>query len=152
MKKGADAYRNISTMGMSQLELILTVYRGAIEYLNLTKKGFAENRFDIGRDNCEKARKCLVHLYTTLDVDKGQSIALQLGQLYAFMIERLDLALASKSCSDIDNVIGIMMTLKEGWEGLKNSEAGKAAIPVQERPLPEGTGAPAGTNRITISA
>jgi flagellar secretion chaperone FliS len=147
MKKGADAYRNINTMGMSQLDLILTVYRGALDYLQLAKKGFAEERFDGGRENCEKARKCLVHLYATLDIEKGQAIARQLGQLYAFMIERLDLALASKSSRDIDDIIGILTTLKEGWDGLKAGDAAPAA----ENSMATSP-ASSGPARITLSA
>lgn len=150
MRNGAEAYRDINMMGMSQLDLILTIYRGAITYLEHTKKSFQENRYDVGRENCERARKCLVHLYTTLDVDKGQSIASQLGQLYAFMIERLDLAMASKSCGDIDNVIGIMTTLKEGWEGLK---ANPTVQPSLGSPKPEGAAAVSlKAARIAISA
>jgi flagellar protein FliS len=147
MKKGADAYRNVNTMGMSQLDLILTVYRGALDYLQLAKKEFAENRFDTGKENCEKARKCLVHLYATLDIEKGQAIARQLGQLYAFMIERVDLALASKSSRDIDDIIGILMTLKEGWDGLKAGDDGPAA----EDSL-AASSASSGPARITLSA
>ncbi len=114
-------------MGMSQLDLILTVYRGTIAYLDQAKVDFTENRLTDGRTACENARKCIVHLYTTLDMKKGEAIADRLGQLYAFMIQQIDLAIASKSCKLIDEVTGLLKTLKEAWEGLKEQEAVRAS-------------------------
>jgi flagellar protein FliS len=127
MQQGFKTYKKINTMGMSQLDLILTVYRGTIAYLDQAKTDFTENRLTDGRTACEKARKCIVHLYTTLDMKKGEAIADRLGQLYAFMIQQIDLAIASKSCRLIDEVTGLLKTLKEAWEGLKEQEAERAS-------------------------
>ena len=122
MDRGFSTYKKINTMGMSQLDLILTVYRGAIGYLDQAQIQFNEGRLTEGRTACEKARKCLVHLYTTLDMDKGGAIATQLGQLYAFVIQQIDLAVASKSHRLIDEVKGILGTIKSAWESLKEQE------------------------------
>lgn len=128
MDRGFKTYKKINTMGMSQLDLILTVYRGAIGYLDQAKSDFNDGNLSAGRTACEKARKCIVHLYTTLDMDKGEEIANQLGQLYAFLIQQIDLAVASKSCELLDDVKGILGTIREAWEGLKEQEA--ARVPV----------------------
>jgi len=122
MDRGFNTYKKINTMGMSQLDLILTVYRGAIGYLDQAQTHFNEGKLSEGRTVCEKARKCMVHLYTTLDMDKGGAIAAQLGQLYAFVIQQIDLAVASKSCDLIDEVKSILGTIKSAWEGLKEQE------------------------------
>ncbi len=122
MNKGFNTYKENSTMGMSQLDLILTVYRGAIKFIEQAKVEFEAERLTEGRTACEKARKCIVHLYTTLDMEKGEDIAEKLGQLYAFMIEQLDLAVASKSLDLLDSVIALLTTIKEGWDGLKDAD------------------------------
>jgi flagellar protein FliS len=122
MKQDFSTYKKINTMGMSQLDLILTVYRGAIAYLDRAQSDFKEDKLTEGRVACEKARKCIVHLYTTLDMEKGQEIASQLAQLYVFMIQQIDLATASKSCDLIKDVKEILGTIKEAWESLKEQE------------------------------
>ena len=125
MNKGFSVYQQNDTMAMSQLDLILTVYRGAIRLLKQAKSDFENQRLNEGRTAIEKARKCIVHLYTTLDMEKGEQIAEKLGHLYAFMIEQLDVAVANKSLDLIDDVASLLNTIKEGWEGLK--EQGTAA-------------------------
>ncbi len=122
MKKGYDTYQAVNSMGMSQLDLILTVYRGAINLLNQAKGSFDEKNYEEGRDACARARKCVVHLYTTLDMDNGGEIAAGLGQVYAFMIEQIDLISAGKSAEQIDEVIKLLNTIKEGWAELKEKE------------------------------
>jgi flagellar protein FliS len=161
MNRGFSAYKKINTMGMSQLDLILTVYRGAMEYLDRAQSDFKEGQMNEGREACEKARKCIVHLYTTLDMDKGGAIASHLGRLYAYMIEQIDLGMASKSDELFDNVRGILGNIKEAWEDLKDKET---ALPIDDisakevRPVveagetsPESGSSPNG-NRLTFSA
>ena len=130
MKKGLSTYRQVNTMGMSQLDLILTVYRGAIGFVESAATAFEAGKTAEGQAACERVRRCLVHLYTTLDMEKGQAIAAKLGQLYAYMIEQLDLAAAGGSTTILGEIAGMLTTIKEGWESLKGAEgtaAGAAA-------------------------
>lgn len=129
MQRGHNAYRQINTMGLSQIDLILTVYRGTIGLLDQARKDFSADKNASGRIACEKARKCIVHLYTTLNMEKGQDIARHLGQLYAFMIQQIDLAMASKSIETLTKVRDNLATIKEGWEGLKENDASRPSHP-----------------------
>lgn len=160
MKSGCNAYQTTKTMGMSQLDLILAVYSGTIGYLKQAKKAFQDGNLEAGRTACDRARKCVVHLYTTLDMDKGKEIAGYLGNLYAYVIEQLDLAVASKAAERFDDMIGVLTNLKEGWEGLKDNNKTDPAreeadnIDSGENPL-EMMDSPAsqnGQSRITFSA
>jgi len=127
MNRGFSTYKKINTMGMSQLDLILTVYRGAIDYLDRAQTDFREGRLKAGREACEKARKCIVHLYTTLNMEKGGTIAAHLSRIYAYMIEQIDLGVASKSDELFDNVRSILVNIKEAWEDLKDKETSSPA-------------------------
>ncbi|MEE9441124.1 MAG: flagellar export chaperone FliS [candidate division Zixibacteria bacterium] len=128
MINGHNAYRETSTMGMSQLDLVLTVYRGTIGFLNQAKTEFELKNYTEGRTACDKARKCLVHLYTTLDMEKGGEIAEYLGKIYAHIIEQLDIAVADKSPKYFEDMISHLMTIKEAWDGLKELEDQKNNI------------------------
>jgi flagellar secretion chaperone FliS len=160
MKKGHDTYKEINTLVMSQLELILTVYRGAINFLQKARRDFTDGKADEGHQACERARRCIVHLYTTLDMDKGEAIAARLGQLYAFMIEQLDLAAAQRSSDLLVNIISMLETIKEGWESLRDTESPRGeTTPSATSGRPQnrvdafvGETPPTPENRITISA
>ena len=154
MKSRCELYQTINTMGMSQLDLILKVYAGAIAYLRQAQADFAAARMMEGTSACDKARTCVVHLYTTLNMDKGGEIARHLGRLYAFMIEQIDLAAASASHQRIDEVIGLLNTVKEAWDGLKSAPETTAHAFAAEYGIPAGGDAesPSPSNRITVSA
>lgn len=157
MKRAQNAYQEAKIMNMSQVELILHVYQGSIGYMKSARADFQENRLVEGRAACEKARKCIVHLYATLDMEKGQEIANYLSQLYAYIIQQLDLITGSKSIEQIDDVIHVLQTLKEGWETIKEQEGNDAAA--SNRPMAavadadgEVEAAPAGAGGLTFSA
>ena len=159
MKKGLNTYREINTMGMSQVDLILTVYRGAIGFVESAATAFEAGKTAEGQAACERTRRCLVHLYTTLDMEKGKAIAAKLGQLYVYMIEQLDLAAAGGSTAILGEIAGMLTTIKEGWESLKDAEGSGAAGMAAEGAgddLPSDDGRTSGTRksdeRITISA
>jgi flagellin-specific chaperone FliS len=95
-------------------------------------------------------------------MEKGEAIADQLGQLYAFMIQQIDLAVASKSCKLLGEVKGILNNIKGAWEGLKKHDtAGTSADAVEtevqpveeegstENPVPRSSTA---NQRLTLSA
>lgn len=106
-------------MGLSQVDLIVTVYRGTAAYLRQAAENFKEQQPEAARGLCDRARSCLVHLYTTLDMDKGGIIADRLGRLYAYMIEQLDLAAAGGDANALEQIAALLDTIKEGWEGIK---------------------------------
>ncbi|MCP4567839.1 MAG: flagellar export chaperone FliS [FCB group bacterium] len=157
MKRAQNVYQEEKIMNMSQVELILHVYQGSIGFMKSAKADFQEDRLVEGRAACEKARKCIVHLYTTLDMEKGQEIANYLSQLYAYIIQQLDLITASKSIEQIDDVINVLQTLKDGWENIKEQQGNDTVA--SSRPMAavadadgEAEAAPVGAGGLTISA
>jgi flagellar protein FliS len=113
------AYTETKTLGASQLDLILQVYDGAINAYRSAKKSFESEQNETGRDQLEKGKKFLMHLYTTLNNDKGGDIAENLGKLYVFAMNQTDVVMGTKDQKQIDEIIGILSNLREGWFGLK---------------------------------
>lgn len=127
MKKGFETYQATQVLGMSQVDLILTVYKGTIAYLEQAAGHFRDGRLDAGKTAGGKARQCLVHLYTTLDMKKGAAVAQPLGKLYAYMIEEIDMAVAGAKSEQLEHIAGLLRTIKEGWDGLKARPAAGSA-------------------------
>lgn len=114
-----NTYRTIDTLGKSQLDLILQVYDGAIAAFRAAADSYSRQQFDSGYEAMQQARKFLVHLYTTLDQEKGADIAESLGRLYTYLICQIDVAQATKDQDIIASNVRILENLKSGWKGLK---------------------------------
>ncbi|HHI03484.1 MAG: flagellar export chaperone FliS [Candidatus Zixiibacteriota bacterium] len=111
-------YRKAEAESKSAPELIVMVYDGAISSLKKAAELYkAENSQD-GREAMEKAKRFVVHLYTTLDEEKGGEVAANLSAMYAYLIERMNFIQATKDIETINNSIDILTNIREGWIGL----------------------------------
>ncbi|SYZ73575.1 putative Flagellar protein FliS [Candidatus Zixiibacteriota bacterium] len=118
MKKELDSYQTADVLGKSLPELIMTIYDGAINHLGRAAANYRDNNLTGGYDSMEQARKFIVHLYATLDKEKGGDVAENLGKLYAFVIEQINLVQATKDVAAIESSINILRNVREGWKML----------------------------------
>lgn len=141
MDTSVSSYRTVDTHGKSQLDLILQVYDGAVTAYNRAREHYRAEEFTPGREQMERAKRFIVHLYTTLNTEEGAEVAENLGKIYAYVIQETDIATATKDTGKIDDIIGILDNLREGWRGLKEQEA-EGSIPAE--PNPKAAPQPAG--------
>ncbi|MBK7141051.1 MAG: flagellar protein FliS [bacterium] len=135
MKEQINTYRQVDTAGKSQIDLILQVYSGAIQGLKTGRELYAAGKLNEGYEQVEKARKCIVHLYTTLDFEQGGEVASNLGQLYTFMMGELDLIEATKDLTKLDSCLRVMDNLRQGWEQLKQDRRTTKPVTEQMEPV-----------------
>ncbi len=124
MKRGIGSYQKTETFGKSPLELLLMVYDGAIQAMSDAESAFRDGDRDGGREKIERARKFITHLYTTLDNERGGEVATQLGHLYVFIIERLQVAQASADFEALVDLQAILNNLRSGWKGVEQAANG----------------------------
>jgi len=117
-----NTYQQIETSTKSQLDLILKVYDGTIKEFKDASESYKKEEYNQGYEHLEKSRKFLTHLYSTLDMDKGGEVAENLGKLYVFMINQVNVAEATKDLKLIDENINILNNIRSGWKGLKDEE------------------------------
>ena len=122
MEDKIQTYRTIDTQGKSQIELILQVYDGALGSLRQAKEKYAAGENNAGYELLEKTKKFVTHLYTTLNMEEGGEIAENLAKLYAYVISQICILEATKESSQIDDIITILSELREGWQGIKDSD------------------------------
>lgn len=114
-----NTYRQIDTSGKSQIDLLLQVYTGALQALAAGREAYANQDNQIGYEQLEKARKFIVHLYTTLDFEQGGEVAANLGNLYAFAMNQIDLIQGTKNLAALDSCMTVLQNLRQGWDDLK---------------------------------
>lgn len=120
MNDKVNSYQKVDTMGKSQLELIIKVYDGALAEFKKAKAAIGDEKFDDGVKFLEKGQKFVTHLYTTLDMEKGGDISLQLSKLYVFILNQINIITATKDIAQIDDIIHILENLRAGWSGLED--------------------------------
>ncbi len=122
MNSKIKTYDNINTLGMSQLNLVLKVYEGAIASFKVAAELYKAGNSMKGYEQLEKSKRFITHLYTTLDPDKGGEIAEKLGKIYAFLLNQTNHAQATKELKIIDDNIAILVNIREGWFFLKQQQ------------------------------
>lgn len=132
MKDKIKAYEQANTLGLSQLDLILKVYDGAIESFKKAIEHYKADQMSEGREELERAKRFVTHLYTTLDPEKGGEIAEKLGKIYAYVLNQTNQAQATKELKIIDDNIGVLCNLREGWLYLKKQQKGDKKADVVE--------------------
>jgi len=143
-----SAYRKTDTQGKSQLDLVIQVYDGALDAYREAKDCYQRENFQEGYERLEKGKRFLVHLFTTLDFDRGGEVAQQLGQLYSFCINETNVLEATKETAKIDDIINVLNNLREGWSGLRRQQAESGQTP----PQPSADGPKANSEQFVTSA
>lgn len=123
IERGIGSYKKIDALGKSPLELLLMVYQGAARELKGAEEEFSREDREAGRAKLDRARKFITHLYTTLDNDKGGDVAVKLGQLYVFIIERIQVAQATGDTEIISDLRAIIENLHSGWQEVHETDA-----------------------------
>jgi flagellar protein FliS len=134
MNQALSTYQKMQISGMSQKDLIVMLYSGAVKFLTRARKNLKDEAVADFTDAIERAHRIIYHLYTTLDFDNGGEIAQRLGALYTFVIGQLYIVNSTKNENIISDLLVILNNLKEGWQGLeiksiKNPAARKGVMP-----------------------
>ena len=122
------------------VELIRILYEAAIAAVedarHLAAKAIAERSRAIN-----KAGGILAELICSLDRERGGEIAERLGALYGYMHSRLIEANHLQADEPLADVLGLLKTLEEAWQGAKAApadvprDAPKAAEPRPPEPF-----------------
>lgn len=149
MHNKIGSYKSADTIGKSQIDLILQVYDGAIGSLKSAREAYEGDRLTDGREQMEKAKRFVTHLYTTLNMEKGGEVAENLGKLYAYVISQSYVVQATKDLEMIDDMVTVLDNLRGGWRGLKDQQTETAAGGTPDASLEP---AASGTHEFTTTA
>ncbi|WP_304639803.1 flagellar export chaperone FliS [Pseudomonas sp.] len=83
--------------------------KGAMQYGNLALKG----------ELIGKTVDIVEGLRGAIDVEKGGELAINLDNLYAFMLQRLGLANVRNDPAMLDEVADLLRQVKEGWDNIR---------------------------------
>jgi flagellar protein FliS len=70
-----------------------------------------------------------MELMATLNFDQGGEMAIRLKDLYSFLIFQISEASLRKNPEQIQTILPIIRTMREGWENVPDEEANTTSIP-----------------------
>lgn len=112
----AKQYKEQQIQTASQEELLILLYEGAIRFLSLAKNGHQENNIEKYHNNLLKSQRIVSEFMSSLDVEGGGEMALNLFNLYEYLHYRLVQANIKKDVTMVDEVQTHLRELKKTWE------------------------------------
>ena len=128
-QKAAKRYREEHVNGLSQKELILMLYDGAIKFTTAARDAIEKKDFAVSYKSIVKSRDIVTELLCILNVDQGGEVAVNLQRLYIYVIGRLTEANFTHEVALLDNVLTILQNLRSAWSELDFEKALASGIP-----------------------
>ncbi|GAB4345121.1 MAG: hypothetical protein Kow0099_25130 [Candidatus Abyssubacteria bacterium] len=117
-ERAAKRYREEQVNGLSQKDLILMLYDGAIKFASEAKEAIGAKDYVRSYRSIIRARDIITELLRILNMEKGGDIAMNLQRLYVYMIGRLIEVNFTKETRLLDNVLYILRDLRSAWAAI----------------------------------
>ncbi len=121
-----EAYRSYHSVNLgaqvahaSPVKLVLLLTDGLLEELVRARAHIEARRYELKARSLDRCVDMLNGLSSALDLEKGGEVSENLSRLYDYCAERLYRAGVNLDPSIIDEVSGLLTTLRRGWQGMQ---------------------------------
>lgn len=122
MYDGYDSYKSVDleakAASASPYELVLVLFDGLLDELARVRGHIEAKRYEQKGHAIEKCMSILNGLNSALDMDGGGEVVKGLARLYDYCVFRLSEVSVSLSLEGLDEVVALVGTLREGWDGV----------------------------------
>lgn len=115
MKNPYQKYKQTSVQSASREKILLMLYEAAIKFTKLAIKACEEKKIADRGINIGRAYDIIMELNNTLDHKVGGEIAMNLEQLYIFILDEFTKANISGKPEHLRSALKIMENLYDGW-------------------------------------
>jgi flagellar protein FliS len=116
---GHDAYLESRVFSAGPLELVHLLYQAGIQAVRDARHFLGKGDIAERSRSINKACEVLMELNSSLDRDRGGEIAQRLALLYDYMLGRLLDANIQQSDAPLAEVLSLLATLGEAWDGVR---------------------------------
>ncbi len=121
-RKGANQYGRIAAQSeagfASPHRLVQMLMEGALDKIATAKGLMARKDYAGKSEHISWASSIINGLRTSLDVDAGGEIAVNLNDLYAYMGRRLVDANVENDVAILDEISGLLVEIKSAWDAM----------------------------------
>lgn len=125
-----DAYSNYHAVNLeaqtaraSPVELVLLLTDGLLEELARARGHIVGKRFEQKAVSLDRCIEIINGLSSSLDYDSGGEVVASLDRLYDYCASRLYTAGVKLDAGIIDEVTGLLGTIRNGWLGVQAKNA-----------------------------
>jgi flagellar protein FliS len=122
-----NAYIESRVLSAEPVELTCLLYQAAISEVREARRHLAEKNIRVRSNSITKVHNILAELATVLNHRQGGEIATNLARLYDYMMRRITEANFKQIDEPLVETLGLLMTLKEGWDGIRQQQPTPAA-------------------------
>ncbi len=123
--KGAKEYSQVSlqteVLEADPHKLIQLLLEGALTRLAVAKVFIEQNEIEKRNEKIGQVVEIISSLQESLDHEKGGDISVNLERLYDYMTRRLFDANRLDDADIVTEVMGLLLEVKTGWEGIRES-------------------------------
>jgi flagellar protein FliS len=118
-----ETYNQVQVETADQKKLILMVYDAATRFCKEAREAILSGNVQVKGAAIQKAYDAIAELRKSLDLEKGQEIAVSLNKLYAFLGHQLTLANLNNDTEMLDSIITVLTDMRETWVMAFDKEA-----------------------------
>jgi flagellar protein FliS len=113
--RGIDAYRRTEAQSASPMQLIVMLYDGALRFLSEAQAAQAAGDMPRRAHALRRVGAILAECHSTLDLEKGGTVAAELDRLYSYLSARLLDVNLKKDATAIDEIHRLLTPLRTAW-------------------------------------
>jgi flagellar protein FliS len=106
------------TARATPVELVLVLTDGLLEELARARGHIVGKRYEQKALSLDKCTEIINGLASSLDFEQGGEVVANLGRLYDYCAARLYRAGVDMDPAVIDEVVGLLTTIRTGWQGV----------------------------------
>jgi flagellar protein FliS len=121
-----EAYLNYQSVNLgaqaaqaSPVQLVLILTDGLLEELMRARAHIEARRFELKARSLDRCVDMLNGLSSALDFEAGGELVVNLARLYDYCAHRIQHAGFKLDPTIVDEVIGLLRTLRNGWQGMQ---------------------------------
>lgn len=103
----------------SPVQLVLMLTDGLLEELTRARAHIEARRYELKARSLDRCIDMLNGLSSALDFEAGGELVQNLSRLYEYCAERLYQAGFKLDPTMVDEVSGLLMNLRKGWQGMQ---------------------------------
>jgi len=120
-----EAYLSYQTVDISSqtaqaspVQLVLILTDGLLAELARARAHIVAKRYELKARSLDRCVDLLNGLSSALDFDNGGELVENLARLYDYCAHRLQVAGFRMDPSIVDEIVGLITTLRKGWQGM----------------------------------
>lgn len=114
-----NTYLESRILSADPVELVCLMYQTAVSEVREARRHLQDKDIRARSKSITKVHNILSELTTVLDHKCDGQIARNLAQLYDYMMRRITEANFKQIDEPLAEVLGLLTTLKEGWDGIR---------------------------------